>query len=181
MSNAITPLLESALEAITAIIESIHREDFSMSTVGHGTQERQCSLFMRELQQFIARLQQDHFAPFHCVDFMLEHTTELARKACDIFVIHALLVRPLGEGGRLRLAADFAQMEFAVSPLCRKVSDLEATYETMRAVRPLLFESAEGIANNPAVGVTVPYSLVIHLLISMSSEEMPSPQVIFSE
>lgn len=48
---------------------------------------------------------------------------------------HASLIRPLGEGGKMRLAADFAQMELAISPFCRKVSDLGNHYKLLRAFR----------------------------------------------
>lgn len=53
----------------------------------------------------------------------------------ELFVRHASLIRPLGEGGKMRLAADFAQMELAISPFCRKVSDLGNHYKLLRAFR----------------------------------------------
>jgi hypothetical protein len=53
----------------------------------------------------------------------------------ELFVRHASLVRPLGDGGKMRLAADFAQMELAVAPLCRKVTDLGKPYRMLRAFR----------------------------------------------
>ena len=56
-------------------------------------------------------------------------------KSVDLFVRHASLIRPLGEGGKMRLAADFAQMELAVAPLTRKVSDLGKSYRLLRAFR----------------------------------------------
>lgn len=53
----------------------------------------------------------------------------------ELFVQHASLLRPLGEGGKMRLAADFAQMELAVHPLCKRVSDLGKSYKLLRAFR----------------------------------------------
>ncbi len=73
--------------------------------------DQQCSLYMRELQTFVNRVWQDYLAPFLCRDFVLEESAAVARKAARQFLIHASLVRPIAEGGRLRLAADFAQME----------------------------------------------------------------------
>ncbi len=35
----------------------------------------------------------------------------------------------------MRLAADFAQMELAVAPFCRKVADLGKSYRLLRAFR----------------------------------------------
>lgn len=59
----------------------------------------------------------------------------ICSRCIELFVRHACLVRPLGEGGKLRLASDFAQMEHALSPLCRRVSDLGKSYRLLRAFR----------------------------------------------
>ena len=59
----------------------------------------------------------------------------VACRSIELFVRHASLIRPLGEGGKMRLAADFAQMELAVAPLSRKVSDLGKAYRLLRAFR----------------------------------------------
>lgn len=59
----------------------------------------------------------------------------VARRCVQLFVRHASLIRPLGEGGKLRLAADFAQMEMAISPFCRRVADLGRDYRILRAFR----------------------------------------------
>lgn len=53
----------------------------------------------------------------------------------ELFVRHASLLRPLGDGGKMRLAADFAQMELAVHPLCKRVGDLGKSYKLLRAFR----------------------------------------------
>ncbi len=59
----------------------------------------------------------------------------VACHAIDLFVWHAALVRPVGEAGKLSLAADFAQMELAIAPLCRRVGDLGKHYRLLRAFR----------------------------------------------
>ena len=52
---------------------------------------------------------------------------------------NASLVRPLGEGGKMRMAADFAQMELAIAPLCRRVGDLGKHYRLLRAFRYVIY------------------------------------------
>lgn len=69
-----------------------------------------CSLYMKELQGFISRVTSDYFRHFLCVDFLFENTERIARRAVELFVRHSSIVRPLGEGGKMRLAADFAQV-----------------------------------------------------------------------
>lgn len=65
---------------------------------------------MKELQGFISRVMADYFRQFQCVDFIYESTESIAQRAIELFIRHASLLRPLGEGGKMRLAADFAQV-----------------------------------------------------------------------
>lgn len=77
-----------------------------------------CSLYMKELQGFISRVMADYFRHFQCVDFIYESTESIAQRAIELFIRHASLLRPLGEGGKMRLAADFAQVRGVFSHRC---------------------------------------------------------------
>lgn len=44
-------------------------------------------------------------------------TLEIARHALRHFVLHASLIRPLGEAGKLKLTSDMTELEFATSQL----------------------------------------------------------------
>ncbi|MED6287962.1 Conserved oligomeric Golgi complex subunit [Characodon lateralis] len=134
-----------------------------------------CSLYMKELQGFLSRVMSDYFRQFQCVDFIYDSTESIAQRAIELFLRHASLLRPLGEGGKMRLAADFAQMEMAVAPLCRRVSDLGKPYRMLRSFRPLLFQTSELIASSPAVGDLIPYSTVLHFLFTRAPPELKSP------
>lgn len=65
---------------------------------------------MKELQGFIARIMSDYFRHFECFDFVFDNTEAIAQRAIELFIRNASLIRPLGEGGKMRLAADFAQV-----------------------------------------------------------------------
>lgn len=69
-----------------------------------------CSLYMKELQGFISRVMSDYFRHFQCMDFIFNSTERIAQRAVELFVRHSSILRPLGEGGKMRLAADFAQV-----------------------------------------------------------------------
>lgn len=86
-----------------------------------------CSLYMKELQGFIARVMADYFRRFQCVDFIYESTESIAQRAIELFIRHASLLRPLGEGGKMRLAADFAQVRtyFLRQMFCQARSNLD--------------------------------------------------------
>lgn len=81
-----------------------------------------CSLYMKELQGFISRVMADYFRHFQCVDFIFESTESIAQRAIELFIRHGSLLRPLGEGGKMRLAADFAQVTEMPSVFCSSAS-----------------------------------------------------------
>ncbi|XP_078409540.1 conserved oligomeric Golgi complex subunit 5 isoform X2 [Cetorhinus maximus] len=173
MGNAVQPLLNSVEDSIEAIIITMHQEDFAGSS--SGKPEVPCSLYMKELQGFISRIMSDYFKNFECVDFIYDSTENIAQRAIQLFIRNASLLRPLGEGGKMRLAADFAQMELAVAPLCRRVSDLGKSYRLLRSFRPLLFQTSEHIATSPAVGDIVPYSTILHFLFTRAPSDLKPP------
>ncbi|XP_058046328.1 conserved oligomeric Golgi complex subunit 5 [Ahaetulla prasina] len=175
MGNAVQPLLDSVGDSIEAIIMTMHQEDFSGSLPPSGKPDVPCSLYMKELQGFISRVMNDYFRHFECYDFVYERTEGIAQRAIEVFIRNASLLRPLGEGGKMRLAADFAQMELAVAPLCRRVSDLGKSYKLLRSFRPMLFQTSEHISNSPAVGDVIPYSTAIQFLFTRAPPELRSP------
>ncbi|KAK7101689.1 conserved oligomeric Golgi complex subunit 5-like isoform X2 [Littorina saxatilis] len=175
MGAAITPLLSSLTDALEAIILTMHQEDFSGPAPTGNQADAPCSLFMKELQGFVSRCQSDYLSQFHCRDFVMDNLLPVARRSVELFVRHASLIRPLGEGGKLRLAADFAQMEMAISPFCRRVADLGRDYRILRAFRPLLFQTVEHVSQSPALGEIIPYSCVLHFLFARAPSELRSP------
>uniref|UniRef100_A0A7N8Y089 Conserved oligomeric Golgi complex subunit 5 n=1 Tax=Mastacembelus armatus TaxID=205130 RepID=A0A7N8Y089_9TELE len=175
MSSAVQPLLQSVSDSIEAIIITLHQEDFSGPLSSTDKPDVPCSLYMKELQGFISRVMDDYFKYFQCIDFIYESTESIAQRAIELFIRHASLLRPLREGGKMRLAADFAQMEMAVAPLCRRVSDLGKPYRMLRSFRPLLFQTSELIASSPAVGDLIPYSTLLHFLFTRAPSELKSP------
>uniref|UniRef100_A0A663EMQ3 Conserved oligomeric Golgi complex subunit 5 n=1 Tax=Aquila chrysaetos chrysaetos TaxID=223781 RepID=A0A663EMQ3_AQUCH len=171
MGSAVQPLLNSVGDSVEAIIITMHQEDFS----GSGKPDVPCSLYMKELQGFIARVMSDYFRHFECFDFVFDNTEAMAQRAIELFIRNASLIRPLGEGGKMRLAADFAQMELAVAPLCRRVSDLGKSYRQLRSFRPLLFQTSEHIASSPALGEVIPFSIILQFLFTRAPPELKSP------
>lgn len=83
---------------------------FCRSLSSSGKPDVPCSLYMKELQGFIGRVMSDYFRHFECFDFVFDNTEAMAQRAIELFIRNASLIRPLGEGGKMRLAADFAQV-----------------------------------------------------------------------
>jgi len=107
-----------------------------------------------------------------------------ASRVCFAWIFHAIarighiaseLIRKLRGGWACFIFSLSFQLELAVSPLCRRVSDLGATYRLLRAYRPLLFQSDQAIGDSPLIGEVLPHSLVLHFLFSRAPLDMRSP------
>jgi hypothetical protein len=89
-------------------------------------------------------------------------------------------------GGRLRLAADFAQLELALEPLLGSKGAVQLNNDygiiitiynlwfmitgCLRALRHALFETPQQLSTNAALGDIIPYSLAIQMLISCAHD-----------
>uniref|UniRef100_A0A8C4R8S3 Conserved oligomeric Golgi complex subunit 5 n=1 Tax=Eptatretus burgeri TaxID=7764 RepID=A0A8C4R8S3_EPTBU len=172
MAMALHPQLRSVVDSVEAILFTMHQEDFSCSS---AAREPPCSGYMRELQNFVSRSTTDYFSQFACRTMVTKALAPLACRVLDLFVRLACLIRPLSEAGKLRLAADCAQMELAITPYCPRLSDLGRPYRMLRAFRPLLFQTNEHVAASPALGDPMPYSYALLLLLSRSPPALKSP------
>ncbi|CAI5475819.1 unnamed protein product [Closterium sp. Yama58-4] len=98
----------------------------------------------------------------------------LASRTLLFFVRHASLVRPLSEAGRLRLARDMGELEFAVGQHLFPTHALGASYRALRAFRPLLFLDLDKIPTSSLLQ-DLPPSVVLHHLFSRAPPELLSP------
>ena len=64
--------------------------------------------------------------------FRLESLTV---RVLDLYCRHVCLLRPLGEGGKMRVTTDMAQIELALAPFCQKLADLGLPYKKLRLLR----------------------------------------------
>lgn len=71
MRNSIQPLLASLIDAVEAILLTMHDEDFSNPNVPENG-SAPCSLYMKELQNFMSRSATDYFSLYHSPDFIRE-------------------------------------------------------------------------------------------------------------
>lgn len=104
---------------------------------------------------------------------------QIAQRIIHVFMFLASLVRPLSEVGKLKLAADMAQLEFAVSQFVSEhgvtMEQIGDEYKALRAIRPLLFldTSQLSAAHHTA---NVPDLIILHHIIVRSPpNSLPLP------
>lgn len=69
MRNSLQPLFTSLTDAVEAILLTMHDEDFSSPSVPEGG-SAPCSLYMKELQNFMSRSASDYLVLYHSPDFL---------------------------------------------------------------------------------------------------------------
>ncbi|KAL9959850.1 hypothetical protein ACROYT_G033211 [Oculina patagonica] len=178
INSALDPLLDAISLDLENHIFKMHSEDFTNSTLSRDIADNPdapCSGYIQEMQDFIIHVQKNYIALYECREILYQRLEGIVCRTIELFVRHASLLRAIGEGGKLKLAADMAQIEFAVGPLCHKVSDLGRSYKLLRSFRPLLFQTSEDIVGNPALGESLPHSVVLHHLFSRAPSELKSP------
>lgn len=94
------------------------------------------------------------------------------------FLRNVSIVRPLSESGKLKLAADMAQFEFALAPLFLgtgiSAAELGKSYKALRAFRPLIFlETSQVTAAHHRAGLDAIY--ILHHLFVRASPELQLP------
>ncbi|XP_059471594.1 conserved oligomeric Golgi complex subunit 5 [Neocloeon triangulifer] len=170
----IVPVVTAIESAVEAILLTMHNEDFSQNDDNKA--EAPCSLYVKELQSFLSRVSSQYLTLFKWSEVVAESVKPAAERCLDLFVRLACLVRPLGSLGRLKLAADFTQMEMAIGFLSIP-SELGRPYRMLRSLKPLLFQTPEDISKCPMLGDILPHSLVLTLLFAFGPNEMQSPHV----
>ncbi|XP_072761545.1 conserved oligomeric Golgi complex subunit 5 [Anoplolepis gracilipes] len=179
--SVLAPLLTSVSDAIESIILTMHDDPEFKETSSPLGKEIGCSLYMRELQGFILRSVNTFLLPYKNQMIVAESCKTVVSRCIELFVRHACLLRPLTDFGRVKLLVDFAQMEVAVTPLCRggQMSLLEQQqYRTLRALKTLLPLNPEEMVDRILEGQgesSVPPSLILLHLFSGAPPELASP------
>lgn len=168
------PLLSSIEDGIAAILGTMQNESFQLDN-SENQMQQQCSLYVKELQEFSARVWRDYLINYECKDLLMEQSVKMSRNSVQLFLVYATLVRPIDNLGRMRMIADFAQVELALAGFCLKIhDDLGDVYNQFKALRELFaIDSWENEGSK--FRQKVPNSLLIHMLISQSPDEFKSP------
>lgn len=88
---------------------------------------------------------------------------------------HSSLVRPISQGGRLRLQSDYGYLEHSLKVLCPYLTDLGRPYRLFKSMATLVTLSPTEIIESQASGSSVPHSTILLLLFSYAGPELASP------
>lgn len=179
MQTIVSLFVEEVQRVLEQMVASMHQESFAGELKEDsvlGTPDAPCSGFMREMQSFTARIHSQHLSRYHCQEEVGRQLREVTVRVLELYVCHVCLLRPLSEGGKMRVATDTAQVELALAPFHSKLAELGRPYKMLRALRRLLFLASEHLLTEASgIGDALPYSCALNYLFSRAPRELKSP------
>ncbi|BGP09947.1 hypothetical protein JCM10049v2_005825 [Rhodotorula toruloides] len=172
----INPLILAIRREFSALLARMHRVDYSkevdpahppgpMSVGG-------ASSYMNDLTEKLALIKDEIFAAYRVGELIKEWTIDLARFTVQTFLLHASLVHPIGESGKLKLTSDTTALEFAVNQYLAAqgltLGNMGDQFKALRAFRPLLFLDLPSLAD-PTRTSDIPTLILLHHLLSRAN------------
>ncbi|UZJ52190.1 hypothetical protein CBS101457_001510 [Exobasidium rhododendri] len=143
----VEPLLLAIVKEISETVARMHYVDFGVeqdAVIGGSGG----SAYMSDLSDRLWYVREQLLVHYSVEGDKKTWILRIARHALHSFVMHASLVRPLGEGGKLKLTSDMTELEFATSQLLGSVPssgltmpDLDVDFKALRSFRSLLFKN----------------------------------------
>ena len=197
-------ILEAAFERVSAHLAAMHDEDWA----GGPPPGEHCSPYAARVAETLAWLGEAHVKPLFPpldadelrrgntdVEFLMASPTGEARRRFATrvfasFVRHAVLLRPMGENGRLRLAKDTAELERAVDECAFPAKFVGAVaegknssaHDAVRALRSAVFlgldelvAEAEPLKRTASAVGHLPEACVLMLAFSAAPVSLQTP------
>jgi hypothetical protein len=172
----IQPIVVSINSTVETIIVTIHLEtDWAKLQIPPNKNTVPCSPYMRELTQFITRVYHTYLSNFNNKEVLLAKCSEIAVRCIELLVRHSSLLRPLSQGGRIRLHSDYLHLEHSLKVICPHLSDLGRPYRLLRSMASLVTLTPEEIVASQASESSVPHSTILLLLFSYAGSDLASP------
>ncbi|KAF9245062.1 Golgi transport complex subunit 5-domain-containing protein [Melanogaster broomeanus] len=177
--QVVDPLLTAIKRELAAIVARLHRLDLQR-VIDPMAGMAGTSLYMKDLVDklnFVKTGILSNFAP----EVTRTWTPTIVKFVIRIFVLHASIAKPLGEGGKLQLTTDMAELEFSLNafladgPQNKRGGNLEnlgEEYKILRAMRPLLFLDNAFLAS-PERTAGLPPLVVLHHILVRSPIPLP--------
>lgn len=96
-------------------------------------------------------------------------------RTIELFVRHTSLLRPLAQGGRIRLQSDFHHLENSLKTICPHLADLGRPYRLLKSVASLIVLTPQEIVSGQTSESSVSHSTVLLMLFAFAGPELASP------
>ncbi|KAK4699584.1 conserved oligomeric Golgi complex subunit 5, partial [Phenoliferia sp. Uapishka_3] len=171
------PLIMSIRREFSAIITRMHRVDYSKNTSPPAMgANASTSSYMVDLTERLTFVREELLASYRVGDLAKEWALDLARFTVQTFVLHASIIKALGEAGKLKLTSETTSLEFAISQYLSShslaLSSMGDQFKALRVFRPLLFLDNTQLTT-PSHTNDVPTLILLHHILSRSVLPLP--------
>lgn len=174
----VDPLLTAIRRELASIVSRLHRVDLQKAMDPMAGMAGP-SLYMKDLTDRLNYVKTQIFTHFTS-DATQSWVLSIVKYVIRIFVLHASIAKPLGEGGKLQLTTDMTELEFALGAFLgpSNKGGLEVAgeeYKMLRAMRPLLFLDTASLASLTHAANLPPLVVLHHILVR---SPLPLPHII---
>nr|CAH7733118.1 unnamed protein product [Callosobruchus chinensis] len=172
----IQPLIASMNSVIETIIVTIHLEsDWAKLNIPPNKHYHSCSPYMKELNEFVTRAYNIYLAKFENKDVLTSKCGDICMRTIELFIRHSSLLRPLSQGGRIRLQSDYQHLENTLKLIYPQLADLAQPYRLLKSMATLITLSPEEIVSRQMQGSCIPDSTVLFTLFAFAGSDLASP------
>ncbi|GAA5886213.1 hypothetical protein JCM16303_004462 [Sporobolomyces ruberrimus] len=178
----VNPLIMSIRREFSALLARMHRVDYSRAssdTNGGGGGSGgggQTSSYMMDLTDKLSLIKEEILGSYRVGQLGKDWALDLARFTVQTFLLHASIVQPLGESGKLKLTQDTTSLEFSINQYLSgydiSLQDMGDQFKALRAFRPLLFLDTPSLLL-PSETSSIPTLILLHHLLSRSPIPLP--------
>ncbi|KAG2079304.1 hypothetical protein BDR04DRAFT_1086528 [Suillus decipiens] len=174
----VDPLLTAIRRELASIVSRLHRVDLQKA-IDPMAGMAGPSLYIKDLTDRLNYVKTQIFTNFTS-DATQSWVLSIVKYVIRIFVLHASIAKPLGEGGKLQLTTDMTELEFALGAFLgpsnkRGLEVAGEEYKMLRAMRPLLFPDTTPLANLTRAANLPPLVVLHHILVR---SPLPLPHII---
>jgi len=166
ISENVNSLLNPFRVQIEHVFSTIHDTDF-----GFDKQDiAGCSTYIGLIEEAITHLVSNYLSQLSNKSAILPKLKEFQDSLISLYLHHLCVVRPLGEGGKMKIATDIAEMERVLGGLLDEHSVSEQ-FKVLRAFRAVLFLTVEDLCTVR----NVPRPMLLNHLFSRAGDALLSP------
>ncbi|KAL5254224.1 hypothetical protein ACHWQZ_G013859 [Mnemiopsis leidyi] len=166
ISDSVNSLLDPFRSQIEHILNTIHDTDF-----GFDKQDiTDCSTYINLIEETINHLVSNYLSHVSNKTTVLPKLQDFQDSLISLYLHHLCAVRPLGEGGKMMIATDIAEMERVLGGLLDEHAVSEQ-FKVLRAFRAVLFLSVEDLCTVR----NVPKPMLLNHMFSRAGDALLSP------
>ena len=177
------PLFRNIAKRVDTVILQVHKDVYTSKQAQLDDRDGiKVTRVLQELGKVFAFVEREIVQVLSCKVELRPYIKYLSDRTIRLFLRHTSLLKTIDEGGRLKLANDLAQLEFALGSLWNSVgmdasrnTEIGCSNLTLRAYRSAIFCDAVQLGTTESVHKKLGLQTLVHLLFSCGPDAFQYP------